>query len=73
MSNRLNAAAGRLPTTEELDEDQDNDGSDGESGGGGERDVPNANVVGSGRRGSLTVSKQKTDVVSVEMLSLSYT
>ena len=58
MNSRLNAAAGRLPTTEELDEDQDNDGSDGEGGvGGGEHDVPNANVVGSGRRGSLTVSR----------------
>ena len=54
---RLNAAAGRLPTTEELDEDQlDNDVSDGN---GGEHDVPNANanVVGSGRRESLTVSR----------------
>ena len=51
MNSRLNAAAGRLPTTEELDEDQDNDGSDGDG------DVPNANVVGSGRRGSLTVSR----------------
>ena len=57
MGNRLNAAAGRLPTTEELDEDQlDNDVSDGN---GGEHDVPNANanVVGSGRRESLTVSR----------------
>ena len=57
MGNRLNAPAGRLPTTEELDEDQlDNDNSEGDD---GEHVVPNANAneVGSGRRESLTVSR----------------
>ena len=57
MSNRLNAVAWRLPTTEELDEDQDNDSDDGEGGGADEHEVPNANVVGSGRRESLAVSR----------------
>ena len=52
MGNRLNAAAtaGRLPTTEELDEEQDNDGSD------VEHETPKASAVGSYRRQSLAVS-----------------
>ena len=51
MGNRLNAT-GRLPTTEELDEEQDKEGSDVEH----EHDAPVASVVGSDRRQSLAVS-----------------
>ena len=52
MGNRLNATgtSGRLPTTEELDEEQDNDGSD------VEHDAPKTSMVGSDRRQSLAVS-----------------
>ena len=54
MGNRLNATGttGRLPTTEELDEEQDIDGSDVEH----EHGTPKASVVGSDRRQSLAVS-----------------
>ena len=54
MGNRLNATGttGRLPTTEELDEEQDKEGSDVEH----EHATPKASAVGSDRRQSLAVS-----------------